>query len=188
MSEDKEELIAYHGTTKAAKIEITSSGIFRESQSDREWAGTGVYFFIDSSTQLSERHAKQFARYVRKISEREIAVIKAHIDMKGYKVLDLRKDDHQQLFHKYRERLFREEKNRAEKSRLGIKNTFKNVKAFDCYTFNELCNEFGINAVIMCVYINFEKKHYDKFEYTGSSIPNCTIICIKSQKMITKLE
>lgn len=65
---------AYHGTSQQIAEEIEDSGKFLPSTGEKQYLGDGVYFF-----ESSERHAKEWARNVRKF--REIGIFCASINL-----------------------------------------------------------------------------------------------------------
>lgn len=189
MPNDKEEIVAYHGTTKAAKDEIISSGKFKKSQGDKEWAGTGIYFFIDSNCNQAINNAKSWSHYIKINEWKNVAVIEAHILINPSLVLDLRIDQAADLFHRYRNLLFEKAVQKAQANgRNYLGDQYSDVRKFDCLTFNHVCSKFGIKAVIKKEYINFYHHKYDGYSYKSSSVPNCTIMCLRDDSLITELK
>ena len=51
-------LTCYHGTTLESAAKITETGKFNLSSGDKEWLGTGIYFFFDIDDALNWRNAE----------------------------------------------------------------------------------------------------------------------------------
>ncbi len=65
---------AYHGTSQQIAEEIQAGGKFLPSTGEKQFLGDGVYFF-----ESSERHARDWARNIRKFEE--IGIICAAINL-----------------------------------------------------------------------------------------------------------
>lgn len=190
-------LTAHHGTNKEAKAEILASQHFIESSTDSEWAGTGIYFFIDyTSPSVSRNNAIQWATDIKKFRSREVAIIEAKIECGSNDILDVRQDEAKKLFHQYRAEMLRVAVNAIEKynallphgaSKKKLDSRYTITKKFDCFVFNKLCEKYGIKAVIRDAYINFISNKYS-FYVVGSDIPNCTLLCVKDDSIIKELK
>ena len=196
-SGDRCSLTAHHGTNKEAKAEILASQHFYESSTDSEWAGTGVYFFIDyTSSNVSKNNAIRWATNIKKIPSREVAIIEANIECDNDEIFNVRLDEAKSIFHRYRAETLRIVSNKLDSynaklppgaPKKKLDSTFSNTKKFDCYVFNELCKKFSIKAVIRDAYINFDFSKYS-FHAIGSDIPNCIILCVKDESIIKGLK
>ena len=63
ISEDKN---LYHGTSIENKGEILKNRKFNLSSSASEWAGSGIYFFIDEDDNIAENNAKKVYKKYKK--------------------------------------------------------------------------------------------------------------------------
>lgn len=77
------ELIGYHGTTEENATKILDDGQFKESTSNREWLGRGVYFFTDIE------NARYWAIDRAKRVKTKYAVLRVHIECEEDSYLDL---------------------------------------------------------------------------------------------------
>lgn len=66
----------YHGTHLSAAQSILSKHHFWASESDKEWAGHGIYFFLDDDPRTAYNHAFKWAKYIRRAENP--AVLKAN--------------------------------------------------------------------------------------------------------------
>ena len=184
ISEDKN---LYHGTSIENKDEILKN---RLSSGVSEWAGSGIYFFIDEDDNIAESNARKWAEYIKNIKNRYIAVVIANLKVIDAVVLDLNDRNFRQQFHKYRQAIFNQIVLDAESKHKKIEDTVRNKMKLDCYVINKMCDYFGFNVVIRDVHINFNKKNLSKTNcsYPSSSIPNCTIICIRNNDIIENMK
>ena len=187
ISEDKN---LYHGTSIENKDEILKNRKFNLSSGASEWAGSGIYFFIDEDDNIAESNARKWAEYIKNIKNRYIAVVIANLKVIDAVVLDLNDRNFRQQFHKYRQAIFNQIVLDAESKHKKIEDTVRNKMKLDCYVINKMCDYFGFNVVIRDVHINFNKKNLSKTNcsYPSSSIPNCTIICIRNNDIIENME
>ena len=72
ISEDKN---LYHGTSIENKDEILKNRKFNLSSGASEWAGSGIYFFIDEDDNIAESNARKWAEYIKNIKNPYIAVV-----------------------------------------------------------------------------------------------------------------
>lgn len=63
----------------------------------------------------------------------------------------------------------------------------ENEMRLDCYIINKLCEYFNYNVVVRDAYIKFSKGELG-FKYPKSSIPNCTIMCVRDNKVIANMK
>lgn len=187
ISEDKN---LYHGISIENKGEILKNKKFYLSSGASEWAGSGIYFFIDEDDNIAENNAKKWAEYIKDIKSQYIAIIIVNLKVINAVVLDLNDRNFQQQFHKYREAMFNQSVLDAESKHKKIEDTITNKMKFDCYVINKICDYYGFNVVIRDVHINFNKKILSRrnCSYPSSSIPNCTIICVRSNDIIESMK
>ena len=187
ISEDKN---LYHGTSIENKGEILKNKKFYLSSGASEWAGSGIYFFIDEDDNIAENNAKKWAEYIKDIKSQYIAIIIVNLKVINAVVLDLNDRNFQQQFHKYREAMFNQSVLDAESKHKKIEDTITNKMKFDCYVINKICDYYGFNVVIRDVHINFNQKILSRrnCSYPSSSIPNSTIICVRSNDIIESMK
>ena len=187
ISEDKN---LYHGISIENKGEILKNKKFYLSSGASEWAGSGIYFFIDEDDNIAENTAKKWAEYIKDIKSQYIAIIIVNLKVINAVVLDLNDRNFQQQFHKYREAMFNQSVLDAESKHKKIEDTITNKMKFDCYVINKICDYYGFNVVIRDVHINFNKKILSRrnYSYPSSSIPNSTIICVRSNDIIESMK
>lgn len=187
ISEDKN---LYHGISIENKGEILKNKKFYLSSGASEWAGSGIYFFIDEDDNIAENNAKKWAEYIKDIKSQYIAIIIVNLKVINVVVLDLNDRNFQPQFHKYREAMFNQSVLDAESKHKKIEDTITNKMKFDCYVINKICDYYGFNVVIRDVHINFNKKILSRrnCSYPSSSIPNSTIICVRSNDIIESMK
>lgn len=187
ISQDKN---LYHGTSIESKNEILKNKKFNLSIGTSEWAGSGIYFFIDEDDNIAENNAKKWAECIKNIKSQYIAVVIVNLKVINAIILDLNDRNFRQQFHKYREAIFNQIVLDAESKHKKIEDTVRNKMKLDCYVINKMCDYFGFNVVIRDVHINFNKKSLSKTNcsYPSSSIPNCTIICIRNNDIIESMK
>ena len=176
----------YHGTSKESKKSIIASKEFYLSQSDKEWAGTGIYFFIDQDDDSAKKNALCWAEKIKKLNSDDIAVITVNFDVDQIQLFDLTDRATQMIFHKYRETMYEKITQDKVKDRV-ISPIGKNQKMLDCYIINCMCEYFQYNLVMRDAYINFKKGDFET-SYPNSSIPNCTILCARNNNIIANMK
>lgn len=90
ISEDKN---LYHGISIENKGEILKNKKFYLSSGASEWAGSGIYFFIDEDDNIAENNAKKWAEYIK---SQYIAIIIVNLKVINAVVLDLNDRNFQQ--------------------------------------------------------------------------------------------
>lgn len=178
----------FHGTSKKSKEHILSDRKFFLSNKENEWAGTGIYFFIDDKDDVAEDNARKWSTCIKKVKESDLAVIVANVKTEEINLFDLTERELQQIFHYYREEMYKKAVSCAKLRNKRISNTYKDKLKFDCHVINHLCNYFNFNVVIRDVYINFNKNILDGEQYPNSGIPNCTICCLRTNDIIDKIK
>ena len=173
---------AYHGTSRTARSVILASKHFNVSDKNTEWAGTGIYFFIDPN---GSELALKWARYIKRFSDP--IVIQAKVRLDTNQLFDLTTDEHQHYFHKMRALLYEKAiKSAVELGKRTDENFFRKIN-LDCVTFNSICTNMNYIAVKRKCYINFLKGG-GWSTYPPSDIPNCTILCIRNESAILSLK
>lgn len=181
--EDSQTYTLFHGTSQKNKTAILSSLKYRPSDSDHEWAGTGVYYFWDCQDEkLSYKNAYKWAKYIKCIDDPAIICNTVIVD-DNENVLDLRDPAIQMKFHQFREKLFTDALRRADRQGKMLAGEYTNSERMDCLTINTMADKTDIDLVIKSVYINFTKYKYS-YNYSHSEIPNCTIVCLRNQDLI----
>lgn len=171
---------AYHGTAQANKDSILRTKKINKSSEDTEWAGTGIYYFVDEDEKDLIEKCTLWAKNVKKY--KTAAVVKNVIEIESEKVLDLTIRELQSIFQKYREYLYNKANEYAGRNNKKLDNKYLNFRKLDCLAINEVCKVFSFELVKRETYINFYKS--DNKTYPFSSIPNVTIICLRNQKYI----
>lgn len=95
MSEE-EHLEGFHGTSRANADSIIKDKYFKVSGSKRDWLGRGIYFF-----EKDQHQAFMFAKYRNHLSDDEIAVLYADINVEKAKFIDLLIDEDRQFIEEY---------------------------------------------------------------------------------------
>lgn len=174
----------YHGTSKSAMQSIIREQHLRASQKAYEWAGTGVYFFIEDSPY---DNAKKWAKYFKKIPDLNIGILEAKIKIDSQNLFDVTLSEYQEQFHRFREAYYSKAYKEAKAAGKTLDNeTFKTMN-LDCTVFNEICTSLGFTAVKRLCYIRFRNQK-DWIYYSPSSIPNCTILCVRDETQIKKIK
>lgn len=176
-------LSVYHGTKRESAKNIIETRHFYKSSRDDEWAGSGIYFFIDGYTRSSaEENAAKYAIKIKNFHD--VVVLKADIDTKELRILDLTNPEDQENFLMCFELLFKEAFKRFGDS--GSKKIREyRPHVLECSAINSMCEKMGYEAVIKSEYINFEQTPNRNHPY--SSVPNCTMFCLRSETHITDL-
>ncbi|WP_392440371.1 hypothetical protein AABD61_08355 [Edwardsiella piscicida] len=94
------EFTCYHGTTYDAMLSIMQHG-FKFSQSNEDWLGHGVYFFIDGISDPI-KNAREWAENNNK-KNKKTCVIKAKVKISIADVLDIRTIDGLKIYNFYRD-------------------------------------------------------------------------------------
>lgn len=172
---------AYHGTDESAKEKILPTGYFIKSTSDTEWAGSGIYFFVEHG---ALDNAMKWAKYKKKFPRP--TVIKAKIKVDNSKLFDLTIPDNQDLFHKLRTLYFEKAQQLAKENNKRIGVVASKKMNLDCFIINQICEKFDYYAVKRTCYIRFQSRGKWR-EYPASDIPNSTIVCIRDPECIVSI-
>lgn len=167
--------VAYHGTTADCVAGIRDSGVQPSRNSD-DWLGHGAYYFTKGIGH-PEENAKRWAhcRIWDKSSthppEENLAVVKMAITIPHSKILDLRRPDSINSFHRARERWLSQ---RFEEDFTSLPRPSK--ATYDTELLNELGSTYGIAAIIGNFYICLSP--HARYHRLESRIPNVTMLCI----------
>ena len=173
---------AYHGTARAKKDSILRTKKIFKSSKDNEWAGTGIYYFVDEDEKELIDKCTRWALNVKKY--KTAAVVKNLIEIDKDYILDLTIYEAQNKFHEYRQFLFDKARQCAKKRNKIINDTYTNGMKLDCLTINRLCSEYKLDMVKRKTYINFYKPIEEWKDYPSSGIPNATIISLRNEEHI----
>ncbi|MCI8478830.1 MAG: hypothetical protein HFE97_10950 [Oscillospiraceae bacterium] len=181
----------YHGTSLENAQKIQTEGQFKSSNKDNEWAGTGVYFFIDkpgSKSCAANKNAAKWAKLFKKYPHP--CVMKATVQIEQAQILDFDQEDMRDLFHQCRTRYFQEACRRAQAQGIALKETYLEPGKLDCAAIDYMCKLFHFHAVIKPVYISCLSDVYRNggHRYPKSFTPNCTMLCLKDQNLICDLD
>lgn len=179
---------AYHGTDIYSKQQIMKSQYFEKSSKDNEWAGTGVYFFIDSDPETASNNAYSWAKNFKKIPIYNIRIVPVDIEYNKEEILDLCNDDGIALFNDFRRMYFKRAVDVARsKGKILSDDKYKNSTKFDCLVINTICEKSKFKLVKKYVYISKLEDVYDGENIPYSYVPNCTIASVRDQKIIKKI-
>ena len=175
----------YHGTHPEAAQSILTKQHFRLSASDTEWAGHGIYFFLDDNPQTAYTHAFKWVKYIRHRDCSNPSVLKATISINTEDILDLRIPTYRKQLEDLRYTIFCDALERAKSKHIPLSSNMLNPKKLDCFAINEFCNSADppFLAVIAEIYINFDHA----IQYQSSKYPNCTILCLRDESLITNI-
>lgn len=194
------EYTCYHGTDREAAKNILKTKIFKCSTGNREWAGEGVYFFIDWTDNESNAaaNALKWAKMRRRVkthrTKPRIPIVievtfRADID----NILDLTDPAMQEIFHQCRDAYFETVKDRLQD--IGVPNEtspleIQDAGELDCLIIDSMCEDYHYCAVVKRCYINFggSIKELGIRRLPNSFIPNCTILALRDQTLIKNIE
>lgn len=174
----------YHGTSKSAQQSIIREQHFRASQKAYEWAGTGIYFFIEDSPY---DNAEKWAKYFKKIPDADIGILETEIKIESQNLFDVTLSVHQEQFHRFREAYYSKACKEAKMAGKVLDDRTLKTMNLDCTTFNRICTALGFTAVKRQCYIRFRNQE-EWMYYSPSSIPNCTILCVRDETQIKKIK
>lgn len=172
----------YHGTSKTAQQAIVRDQRFRASTQSTEWAGTGIYFFVDD---LPYDNAKRWAEFNRHFHPP--AVVKANIDIDSAKLFDVTLTCYRNQFHRFRERYYQKAYEEAKRAGKTVDEDVLDRMKLDCTVFNKICELIGFTAVKRQCYIRFLLQG-SWSRYPTSTIPNCTILCVRDETQILSIQ
>lgn len=177
----------FHGTDTHSKEKIIKEQHFIESSRDDEWAGTGVYFFIDSNENVAELNAYNWAKNFKDIPIYNIGILFAEIEYNNEEILDLTNDQDLQVFQEYRRICFERAAKIAKEKNKQLSTKYNNASKFDCYVINTICSKLLYKIVKKHAYISKLEKTYFGVDMPKSFIPNCTIAAVRDQRIIRKI-
>lgn len=173
---------AYHGTSQACKDSILRTKKINKSSKENEWAGTGIYYFVDENEEDLAEKCILWAKNVK--GYKTAAVVKNVLKVDFEKILDLTIMEYRNQFQKYREYLYNKANQYAKKSNRKLKDEYTNSIKLDCLTINSICARYGFDLVKRDAYINFYKSIKDDGSYPRSTIPNAVIASLRNQDCI----
>lgn len=173
---------AYHGTDAVKKDSILKMKTIYKSSKDNEWAGEGIYYFVDEAEQDLINKCVLWAKNVKKYETP--AVIKNTIVIDKNRILDLSIEENQKKFHEYRQVLFDRANQCAKKANKRLSCKYTNFRKLDCLTINQLCERFDLHLVKRKAYINFYRALADWEKYPITDIPNATMISLRKEGYI----
>lgn len=175
----------YHGTSADAARAIVAEQRFIASMEDTEWAGHGVYFFIDSIPPpihpTAYLNAYNWAKYIKRV--KTPTVLKSTVTIDPKDILDLRDEEYLADFHQVRLEIYQSARRRAKDEGIEIDSSYLDNRWLDCLAINQMCQLYDppMAAVITKLCINFHKK----ISYPVSQYPNCTILCVRNGTLIS---
>lgn len=172
---------AYHGTAQAYKDSILRTKKMKKSSEDNEWAGTGIYYFVDEKEQELVKKCILWAKNVKRY--KTAAIVKNTIEIESEKILDLTVRESQSKFQEYREYLYNKANEYAKKNHKRLEDKYTNFRKLDCLTINEICKTFKLELVKREAYVNFYRAEGNE-EYPFSDISNVTMISLRNQDYI----
>lgn len=185
MTEISDELIeieGFHGTSYENGTKILEEG-FKSSESDEDWLGDGVYFFVEGIPPAPQNNAVKWAivsawdNQIKCNKYSIYTVIKGEIEVKEDKFLDLTEYDGIKLFNYLRNKFITKIANSGKK--------IKNGAFRDGHIINEARNEVGmkIDVVKGNFYIKFQKERIYDINFRT---PNSTILAVQNKSSIKK--
>lgn len=170
------EIIGHHGTDHNGEQGILRDKKFNPSVKEDEWIGHGIYFFHSTNSQI---HAEEWAVNVKKF--KFFSILESKILVDKDRILDLNNEEYQDVYSKYREAKIEEYRRR----RIKIIEDETNVKKLDCHIINEIADKGKFLLVCQRRYIELRKRN-GKEKLVASNIPNCNIMCVRSNEIIDR--
>lgn len=170
-------ITGYHGTSKESANNILKYKIYIDSNSDSEWLGTGVYFFIDDDKDKAINNAKKWAINYKKFSF--YSVIETTMLTEEEKIIDLNDPEWQDLYHQYRNARIKEIINRGIRFEVDI-------NKFECSIINPFAEKIKATIIIQDRFIKLEEFYYKNKEIRipKSNVANCRIACVRDRTII----
>ncbi len=175
---------AYHGTAEAYKDSILRERKMKKSSREDDWAGTGIYYFVDEKEEDLIKKCVLWALNIKRY--KTAAVVKNVIEIDRDKILNLKDKAQQDMFQNYRQILYDRANQCAIKSGRKLSEKYRDMRKLDCLTTNIVCGKYGFDLVKRDAYINFYRTMPDNREYPRSDIPNATIINLRDESYITE--
>ena len=151
----------YHGTNSESAQNIIKTKVFKCSTGTKEWAGEGVYFFINwtEGEANASANALKWAKMRWSKKPHIPEVLKVEFEADADRIFDLTNPQMQEEFHKFRNKYFIDMKRRLRE--LGTPGSIPLTKIpdageLDCKIINRICKSMDYCAVIKRCYINFE--------------------------------
>ncbi|MDQ1834677.1 hypothetical protein [Massilia scottii] len=167
---------AYHGTSAQAAIEIEAA-TYKESYSESEWLGRGVYFFVDGiSDPLTDAKAWAKAQAWDKTTKRyryeQYSVLRSTIVLDPDKVIDLTNQLGLRLFNDIKSKFL---------DKIYDNFSFAELRKMEmpehnCAVFNYIAATLKAHAVLHHLYI---KNTTERKLHMRLTVPNTTVLCVK---------
>lgn len=170
----------YHGTSKEVAEKIASQrDVLAATNKPHHALGQGVYFFIESfCCPEPAKAAENWATVNAKGRYEVYAVLKTTVSDYESNIFDLRIDEHRKRYNltmKEVERLMQEKEKMFSKG--GI----------DAYTFDYIAKKAGFSVMIRNTIVKFYPSGHALEQLNESRVENATELCIKSEKIIKRL-
>jgi hypothetical protein len=180
-SKNSIEIKLFHGTTRD-RAEAILNFNFNFSESDEDWLGTGVYFFLDGIAS-GLKSAQEWALNTHKGVT--CSVIETTVVTEREQLLDLRVLSDLKLYNKIRDQIIIRDFDKLSRRRdISIKKR-RDIRLDDTLITNEVLNILGKKLIIHNVYIKTSQQRELILE---SSYPNSTVASLKELSLITKIE
>ncbi|MCB2360298.1 hypothetical protein [Clostridium estertheticum] len=189
MNTEIKSFTGYHCTESSNADKIVKFKYYVESDGEHQWLGNGVYFFINERLDDAKTTAKKWGKFIKCYSC--FGIVETGIKTSVDRIINLDeqewKDFYIDLFETYINKAVSE----------GI--VFTSQRQLDNAVINDICSECDdFDMVIQSRYVNFIKSKYkDKYKniynnlgrniaIPSSSVPNCTLLCVKKREIIEK--
>lgn len=167
---------AFHGTSLLAAKSILQEG-YRESDSDREWLGRGIYFFVEGISDPIENaaewaKAEAYDKWTGGNKYKEIAVLKSIVEIDSSKIIDLTTINGLANFDILKNRVF---------DRIYAGKTQKELKKLkpeqhNCILYNFFMDDMDLHAIKHNLYI---KHRVERIMNLKLNVPNSTVLCVR---------
>lgn len=167
---------AFHGTSLQAAEEIQETS-YRESDSNAEWLGRGVYFFVDGvSDPLADAiewaKAQAWNTKTQSVDYEEFAVLKSVVEIDEGRLIDLTTDHGIRNFNILKSRfLHRIYGGRTKKELIAMSSAEHN-----CELFNYMAATVRSHAIKHNLYI---KNVAERKLHLKLNVPNSTVLCVR---------
>lgn len=128
------EFIAFRGTDRNYGRQVLENKYWGKSEGKDEYFGHGVYFFEEDYNE-----ALNWAKYTRKISDKDIVIIWASIKCERSKILDLLNSVTHREYMKIIDAVYSKYKDSEEVPKFGY--------PYDCELINLICDKLGYKLV-----------------------------------------
>ena len=171
------EKTVYNGTNNDSAKQILKAQKFYPSIKSNEWAGHGIYFFGDNCLEQAKNNAYKWAKYIKKFQEKDIAILRTNIEFSSNQLLDFTDEEILRQYNEFKEEIlgiiYRKHIVKKDEKAKNL------ASKLDCELINRFCEKNLYCIVKRSVYINFNK--------CPSTIPNCTIYCVRDSSVIKEI-